>query len=101
MLGAAPEDPANAFLVPSRAAALAGPEEVRNWPEWSVGKGRNELALAEQVWMDPAGVNAAITDPLEAPLGIDGVIRVTWNLILIGQLHRLALVMHRGPYSSR
>ena len=97
----APEDPVNAFLVPPRAAALADPEEVRNWPEWSAGKGRNELALAEQVWMDPAGVNAAITDPLEAPLGMDGVIRVTWNLILIGQLHRLALVMHRGPYSSR
>ena len=101
LLGVGPTDPVNEFLVPPRAAALADPEEVRNWPEWSVGKGRNELALAEQVWMDPAGVNAAITDPLEAPLGVRGAIRVTWNLILIGQLHRLALVMHRGPYSSR
>ena len=101
LLGVGPEDPVNAFLVPPRAAALATPEEVRNWPEWSVGKGRNELALAEQVWMDPAGVNAAITAPLEASLGVDGVIRVTWNLILIGQLHRLALVLHRGSYSSR
>jgi AhpD family alkylhydroperoxidase len=101
LLDVAPEDPVNVFLVPPRAAALADPEEVRNWPEWSAGKGRNELALAEQVWMDTAGVNAAITDPLEALLGIDGVIRVTWNLILIGQLHRLALVMHGGPDSSR
>lgn len=101
LLDVAPEDPVNVFLVPPRAAALADPEEVRNWPEWSAGKGRNELALAEQVWMDTAGVNASITEPLEASLGIDGVIRVTWNLILIGQLHRLALVMHGGPDSSR
>jgi hypothetical protein len=98
LLGVAPEDPVNAFLVPPRAAALADPEEVQNWPEWSAGKGRNLLSLAELVWIDPSSVNAAITDPLEAPLGIDGVIRVTWNLILIGQLHRLALVIHRGPY---
>jgi alkylhydroperoxidase family enzyme len=95
LLGVAWDDPVNKFLVPARAAALADPEDVRNWPKWSAGKGRNELALAEQVWIDPAGVNAAITDPLEAELGVDGVIRVTWNLILIGQLHRLALVMHR------
>lgn len=101
LLGVVPEDPVNAFLVPPRAAELADPEDVRNWPEWSVENGRNELALAEQVWMDPAGVNAAITDPLEAPLGIDGVIRLTWNLILIGQLHRLALVLHRGSDSSQ
>lgn len=101
LLGVGPADPVNAFLVPRRAAALVDPEEVRSWPEWSVEKGRNELALAEQVWIDPAGVNAAITDPLKASLGVGGVIRVTWNLILIGQLHRLALVMHRGPNSSR
>ena len=101
LLGVAPQDPVNAFLVPPRAAALTDPEEVRNWPKWSAGKGRNVLALAEQVWMDPAGVNAAITDPLVSPLGIDGIIRVSWKLILIGQLHRLALVMHREPDSSQ
>lgn len=99
LLGVAPEDPVNAFLVPPRAAALANPEDVRHWPEWSAGNGRHELALAEQVWMEPAGVNAAITDPIEKRLGVDGVIRVTWKLILIGQLHRLVLVLHRVPYS--
>ncbi len=101
LLGVESEDPVNAFLVPPRAATLVDPEEVRNWPEWSIKESRNELALAEQVWMDPAGVNAAITAPLEALLGVDGIIRVTWNLILIGQLHRLALVLHRRPYSNR
>lgn len=97
LLGVAAEDPINAFLVPRRAAALADPGEVRNWPDWPPEKGRNALALAEQVWMDPSGVDAAITGPLEATLGVDGIIRVTWNLILIGQLHRLALVLHRTP----
>ena len=101
LLGVAPGDPVNEFLVPPRAVALADPEKVRNWPEWSVGGGRNELALAEQLWIDPASVNATITDPLKAQLGVDGVIRVTWGLILIGQLQRLALVMHRGPDSGR
>ena len=97
LLGVAPDDPVNAYLVPPRAAALADPEAVRNWPEWSAGRDRDVIALAEQMWMDPAGVTAAITDPLKTPLGIDGIIRVTWSLILIGQLHRLALVLHRGP----
>jgi AhpD family alkylhydroperoxidase len=101
LLGVAAEDPVNKFLVPPRAATLADPEEVRNWPEWSVGKGRNELALAELLWMDPSSINAAITDPLERAQGVGGVIRVTWNLILIGQLHRLALVMHHQPHFSR
>ena len=53
------------------------------------------MSLAEQLWIDPAGVNEAITDPLIARHGVDGVIRIAWNLILIGQLQRLALVLHR------
>lgn len=101
LLGVATDDPVIAFLVPPETAALADPEDVRNWPAWSAEKGRNELTLAEQVWMDPAGVHAAITDPLEVSLGVDGLIRVTWDLILIGQLHRLALVLHRVPHSGR
>ena len=47
--------------------------------------------------IDPAGVDSAITDPLKLSLGVDGLIRVAWNLILIGQLHRLALTLHRQP----
>ncbi len=100
LLGVRPDDPVNEFLIPPRAAELADPEEVRNWPEWSRAKGRNELALAEQLWIDPSGVDAVVTDPLTATLGIDGVIRVTWHLILIGQLHRLALVLHGTPLPS-
>ncbi len=100
LLGVAPDDLVNKYLLPPRAVGPADSENVRNWPTWSLEEGRNEMALAEQVWIDTASVNAAITDSLEAALEIDDVIRVTWNLILIGQLHRLALVLHHGPYSS-
>lgn len=94
LLGVKADDPVNEFLVPPAAAALAEAEEVRNWPQWSAQDGLNELALAEQLWIAPANVNATIIDPLKASLGIDGLIRVAWSLILIGQLHRLALVLH-------
>lgn len=95
LLGVEPDDPVNRYLVPPRAAALADPDDVRRWPRWSPGRGRYELSLAEQLWIDPGGVNAAVIEPLEAGRGSDGLIRVAWNLILIGQLHRLALVLHR------
>ena len=95
LLGVAPDDPVNEYLVPSEAARLADVGGVRNWPTWPTEQGRNEMALAEQLWIDPAGVDAAITDSLESSLRVDGLIRVAWNLILIGQLHRLALVLHR------
>jgi len=94
LLGVAPDDPVNEYLVPPQAARLADADEVRNWPTWSTAQGHNEMALAEMLWIDPASVDAAITDPLESSLGVDGLIRVAWNLILIGQLHRLALVLH-------
>jgi AhpD family alkylhydroperoxidase len=95
LLGVAPDDPVANFLLPEKVTALVDPEDVRNWPAWSVEKGRNEMSLAEQLWIDPAGVTDAITAPLIARHGVDGVIRVAWNLILIGQLQRLALVLHR------
>lgn len=101
LLGVASDDPVYEFLVPPMAAALVDARELRNWPQWPVARGRNELALAEQLWMDPAGVNAAITEPLVASLGTDGLIRVAWQLILIGQLHRVALVLHGGPSAGR
>ena len=101
MLGVAENDPAYPFLVPARAASSADPGDVRNWPAWPAANGRDVLELAEQVWIDPAGVNAATIDPLKARLGVAGVIRVTWNLILIGQLHRLALVLHRVPGTAK
>jgi alkylhydroperoxidase family enzyme len=95
LLGVATDDPVNDYLVPPEATQLADVDEVRNWPTSLTDGGRNEMSLAEQLWIDPAGVDAAITDSLESSLRVDGLIRVAWNLILIGQLHRLALVLHR------
>ncbi len=101
LLGVADTDPVRAFLVPARAAQLADAGDVRDWPAWPRERGGDVLALAEQVWIDPATVNGAVTEPLSARLGIDGLIRVTWDLIWIGQLHRLALVLHRGRGAGR
>lgn len=95
LLGVAPDDPVNEYLVPAEAARLADADEVRRWPAWSTEQGRHAMRLAEQLWIDPAGVDAAITDSLASSHGVDGLIRVAWNLILIGQLHRLALTLHR------
>ena len=95
LFGVAPDDPVSTFLVPAAALSLADPDEVRRWPEWPAAEARYVLALAEPLWMDPAGVDAGIVEPLEAGFGSDGLIRVAWSLILIGQLQRLALVLHR------
>ena len=95
LLGVAPDDPVYEYLVPPEAARLVDADEVANWPTWQTEQGRNEMVLAEQLWIDPAGVDRSITDALESSLGVDGLIRVAWELILIGQLHRLALVLHR------
>lgn len=97
LLGVDSEDPVMRFLIPSFAAGLADAEDVRGWPQWTAAQGRYELALGEQLWMDPAGVEESITEPLLAARGTDGLIRVAWSLILIGQLHRVALVLHGGP----
>lgn len=96
LLGVASDDPVNDVLVPLEAAGLADADDVRDWPSWTTG--RNEMALAEQLWIDPAGVDPSITEPLESSHGVDGLIRVAWNLILIGQLHRLALTLHRDNH---
>jgi alkylhydroperoxidase family enzyme len=96
--GVTTDDPVNRYLAPATAARLADPEEVRRWPAWPAGLERNVMKLAEQLWIDPAGVNPDITGPLQADIGVDGTIRVAWHLILIGQLHRLALVLHRRSH---
>ena len=96
LLDVAPDDPVYDYLVPPQAARLSNADESRNWPTWPTERGRNEMALAEQLWIDPAGVDEAITDSLASSHQVDGLIRVAWNLILIGQLHRLALVLHRA-----
>jgi len=94
--GVATTDPVYPWLAAPLAAGSVDAERVRQWPTWTAEAGRDVLALAEQLWLDPAGVDARITDPLLPALGTDGIIRVAWDLIWIGQLHRLALVLYRA-----
>ena len=98
LLGVASDDPVNAILIPREATRLVDADDVRSWPSWTKAQGRDEMALAEQLWIDPAGVDGTITRPLESSRGVDGLIRIAWHLILIGQLHRLALTLHRESH---
>lgn len=92
----ADDDPARALVVPRRAADIADAANVRDWPGWPPGRDRAVMALGEQLWIDPSGVDEAVTAPLREFYGTDGIIRIAWDLIWIGQLERLALVLHRG-----
>ncbi len=88
------DDPIMALLMPADGATVTA-EEVRNWPIWTADQGRYEMELAEQLWIDPSSVSKATTDALEERHGVDGLIRIAWSLIFIGQLHRLVLVLQR------
>lgn len=94
--GVAESDPLYAWLAPPFSADSVDADRVRSWPSWSAEEGRDVLALAEQLWLDPAGVDERIVAPLLPVLGSAGVIRIAWDFIWIGQLHRLALVLHRS-----
>ena len=96
LLGIGSDEPVTALLIPAMAADLANSDDVRNWPHWPAGLGRDVLELAERLWLDPSRVDEAVTGPLTAAIGIEGVILATWELIWINQLHRLTLVLHRG-----
>ena len=89
------DEPVFPYLLPARAAKRVDADTVRDWPNWSPQQGRFEMALAEQLWIDPSGVDEAITEPLRHTRDTAGIIRLAWQLILIGQLQRLALVLHR------
>ena len=88
------EDPVAGFLVPTD-VVLPDAAHVSNWTSWPAGIDRYVLMLAEQLWMDPSKVGHDIVEPLSEEIGVAGVIRATWSLIWLGQLHRLALVLHR------
>jgi alkylhydroperoxidase family enzyme len=96
LLGIDAEEPVADLLLPPSPLAPPDRDHVRGWPAWTDTVARDVLALAEQLWVDPAGVGPSLTAPLRRELGTAGVIALTWSLIWVGQLHRLALVLHRG-----
>lgn len=85
----------HALLVPGELAAGVDPAQVRQWPSAFGVQDAEVMALAEQVWLDPAGVGPELTDPLRDRVGVGGVVRLTWAAIWTAQLQRLVLVLHR------
>lgn len=93
--GVSADAPIYPLLTSGRVPPQADADAIRRWPERFDGFDRDVFGLAEQLWLDPSGVNATVTDPLVSALGVDGVIRIAWDLIWVGQLQRLMLVLHR------
>lgn len=93
--GVATDDAVRALLVPGHVPPHADADAIRHWPDTFSAFERDVLRLAEQLWLDPAGVDASVTGPLLPVLGTEGVVRVAWDLIWVGQLQRLVLVLHR------
>lgn len=90
------DDGARSLVVPPRADEMADARSVRDWPAWPPGRGRALMAFAEQLWIDPSGVDEAVTKPLREFYDVGGIIRVAWDLIWVAQLERLAMVLHAG-----
>lgn len=95
LLGVGEGEPVFELLLPPARVRPPDADHVRRWPAWTEQPARDVLALAEQLWLDPATVGSSVTEPLVRQLGTEGTIAVTWALIWVGQLHRLALVLHR------
>jgi alkylhydroperoxidase family enzyme len=94
LLGVARGDAVHPLLVPSELAGAVDPDRVRRWPTAFGAEEVEVLALAEQVWLDPAGVGPELTGPVRDRVGVAGVVRLVWAVIWTAQLQRLALVLH-------
>jgi alkylhydroperoxidase family enzyme len=94
LLGVSRGDAVHPLLVPAELAGAVDPDRVRRWPTALGAEEAEVLALAEQVWLDPAGVGPELTDPVRDRVGVAGVVRLVWAVIWTAQLQRLALVLH-------
>jgi alkylhydroperoxidase family enzyme len=94
LLGVARGDAVHPLLVPAELAGAVDPDRIRRWPTALGAEEVEVLALAEQVWLDPAGVGPELTDPVRDRVGVAGVVRLVWAVIWTAQLQRLALVLH-------
>lgn len=93
LLGVGHADPGYPLMVPPEVERQAPAADVAAWTDLATGLRRDVLALGEQLWLDPSGVDDALTQPLVNQLSTAGVIRTAWKLIWIGQLHRIAAVL--------
>lgn len=93
LLGAPDRGPAADLLAPPDVRGDVDPAAVRDWTRTMTADDRVVMAFAEQLWVDPAGLDATVVAPARALLGDPGLVRLTWDLIWIAQLQRLAAVL--------
>jgi AhpD family alkylhydroperoxidase len=95
LLGAADGSTGTALLAPPDLRAGVREDEVRTWTGHLRGLEHAGMAFAEQLWLDPGGLDEQVVGPLRSALGDAALIRHTWRLIWIGQFQRLSAVL--GP----
>lgn len=99
LLGAEDGSARAGLLAPAELREGIDGSTVRSWTRELTGSDHRFMAFAEQLWVDPSGLDEALVGPLRADLGDAALIRHTWRLIWIGQLQRMSMVL--GPEGSR
>lgn len=95
LLGAPDGSPVDGLLAPEQLRSGVTADSVRDWTHHLSGSDHDVMAFAEQLWLDPSGIDEALADPLRASLGDAALVRLTWRLIWIGQFQRMSAVL--GP----
>lgn len=97
LLGA--DDERSLLLAPEALRAGRTDDEVRGWTGHLTGDERAVMAFAEQLWIDPSGLDEPLVAPLRTMLGDAALIRSTWRLIWIAQLQRIGMVLGPGGHA--
>ncbi len=95
LLGADGDDVRRELLAPAELRGGTEDKAVRTWTQHLEGLDRELMAFAEQLWIDPSGLDEDLVAPLRRTLGDAALVRIAWRLIWIGQLQRISLVL--GP----
>jgi AhpD family alkylhydroperoxidase len=98
LLGAPDGSPLDGLLAPEQLRSGVSAHSVRDWTRNLSGSDHAVMAFAEQLWLDPSGLDEALVGPLREDLGDAGLIRLTWRLIWIGQFQRMSAVL--GPEAA-
>jgi AhpD family alkylhydroperoxidase len=95
LLGASDGSARGELLAPAALRPGVDGQDVEAWTRDLEGLDRHVMAFAEQLWLDPSGLDEGLVTPLREALGDAALIRSTWRLIWIGQLQRISMVL--GP----
>lgn len=95
LLGVEDDGPRERLLAPESLRSDVRGHEVRDWTRRLTGDERALMTYAEQLWLDPSGLDEPVVGPVRSVLGDAALIRHTWRLIWIAQLQRMSMVL--GP----